>query len=65
MGTTIVSPATSRETIAVFRVWRTGVVFNEGVKYSDPGSSERGLDMVLVSEMGRGLSRFGKDSVPY
>jgi hypothetical protein len=49
----------------VFRAWRTGVVFNEEVKYSDPESSERGLDMLLVSEMKQGLSRFGKDSVPY
>src|SRR5580700_6392992 len=58
MGTTIVSPATSRETMAVFRAWRTGVVFNEDIKYSDPGSSLRGLGMLLVSEMSRRLSRF-------
>jgi hypothetical protein len=65
MGTTIVSPATSRETIAVFRVWRTGVVFTDEVKASDPGSSERGFGMLLVSEMKQAMSRFGKDSVPY
>jgi len=48
--------------MAVFRVWRTGVIFNPE---ANPGSSERGLDMVLVSEMKQGLSRSGKDSVPY
>jgi hypothetical protein len=65
MGTTIVSPATSRETIAVLRVWRTGVVFTDGAKASEPGSAERGFGMLLVSRMGQGMSRFGKYSVPY
>lgn len=42
---------------------RFNIVFNEVVKYSGPGGSERGLDMLIVSEMKQGLSRFGKDSV--
>lgn len=51
--------------MAVFRMWQTGVVFNEEAKYLDPGSPETGFAMVLVSEMKQGLSRSGKYSVPY
>ena len=59
------SPATWRQTMDVFRVWRTCVVFTDEGRSLGPGSSGRGLGIDVASRMKHALSLCGRYGVAY